>query len=60
MFTSTPTPKTWDIPDNLLSLISDKCPNGHYLACSVCSRFDVEERRYGKIKMKSPFWLGYF
>ena len=28
--------------------------------CSVCSAYDVDERKFGTVKMRAPFWIGYF
>ena len=58
---SAPKPaKTWTIPHDMEPFIAEKCANGSYLVCNVCSVFDVDKRKYGMVRMRSPFWLGYF
>ena len=52
--------KKWNIPDEMAPFISEKCPNGNYLVCSVCSMFDIDERKFGLVKMRNHFWLGYY
>ena len=52
--------RKWSIPDRMECFISEKFPNGTHLVCNVCSVFDMEERKFGVVKMRAPFWLGYF
>ena len=39
--------------------ISEKCPNGNFLLCSVCSIYDIDERKFGLVKMRNYSWLEY-
>ena len=50
----------WKLSDEILPFISEKCPNGSFLVCKICSVFDVEGRRFGVVNMRNNFWLGYF
>ena len=52
--------RKWSILDSMECCIAEKFPNGTHLACNVCSVFDMEERKFGVVKMRAPFWLGYF
>ena len=58
--TQTSTERTWSIPDDITSFVSEKCSKGSYLVCSVCSKFDVDERGFGLVKMRGNFWISYF
>ena len=53
-------PKQWNIPDEMAPFISEKCPNGTYLVCSICLVFNINKRKFGLVKMRNPFWLGYY
>ena len=53
-------PKKWNISDEMDPFISEKCPNGTYIVCSVFSVFDINERKFGLVNMRNNFWLGYY
>ena len=60
MSATSSTTKSWSIPDEMEPFISEKCPSGKYLVCSVCSVFDMDERGFGKVRLRNNYWLGYF
>ena len=60
IMTTTPKKKEWSIPEDLLPFVSEKCPNGTYLVCSVCSAYDLDQRKLGRVFMRSNFWTSYF
>lgn len=40
--------------------MGEKCKNGSYLECNVCSRWDDDGKNYGFVKMRRNYWIGYF
>ena len=52
--------KCFKIPNSITPFISSMCPNGTFLVCRICSLWDVDGTKFGKVFLKNKYWLGYF
>ena len=52
--------KQWNIPNDMAPYSSEKCLDGLYIVCSVCSVFDIDKKNVGTVKMRNAFWKGNF
>ena len=51
--------KDWKIPDNFAMFVDERCPDGKYLVCNVCSEYD-DELSFCKVWSHGDFWTTSF